>query len=73
MIVVITETEGKSIFHALNYKCHRIRLEDYLCQFSDSYLKAWSRNLRKTQPAKFDAPPIIKRLNFLIDKGFESI
>ena len=28
-----------------------------MCQFSDSYLEARSRNSRKSQPAKFAVPP----------------
>ena len=39
------------------YSCHRIRTENYLYQFSDSYLEACGRNSRKNQPAKFAVPP----------------
>ena len=52
IILVITEIEAESIFHSLI-----IRLENYLCQFSDSYLEACRRNSRKTQPAMFALPP----------------
>ena len=45
--------------------CNRIRPEDYLCQFSDSYLEACGRNLRKTQPAKFAVPPCM----YIFDKS----
>ena len=37
--------------------CHRIRPEDYLCQFSDWHLEPCCRNKQKPQPAKFAFPP----------------
>ena len=51
MILVNTEIEAEPGFN------HVIGPEDYLCQFSDSYLEACGRNSRKTQPAKFAIPP----------------
>ena len=50
VILVITETEAESMFHA--FLCPRIRPENSLCQFSDSYLEACGRNSIKNSTGK---------------------